>query len=66
MNKDLSNYEKLFVCKLKLQHLLDKIKEMEIDTELSVTEKISKIKIIREEIDRIKKEVTLLRNHNIN
>lgn len=73
MNNDPTNYGKLFVCKLKLEQLLDQIKKIEINDQLSVSDKISKIKIIKTEIDKvgqeidtIKKEITLLRTRNIN
>lgn len=64
---------KLIICKLRLEHLLVQIKKIDGDKQLSVSDKISKIKIIKDEInkigqeiDMIKKEINLTKSYNIN
>lgn len=64
---------KLVVCTHTIKSLLRQIKEIEGDLQMSVNEKFSKIKMIKEEltkvgteIDTVKKELTLLNTYNIN
>lgn len=73
MSLSYAQQSKLLICKLKLEQLLDQIKKIEINTQLSISDKISKIKIIKEEIDKvgkeidiIKKEITLQESYNVN
>jgi hypothetical protein len=64
---------KLVVCSHTIKSLLRQIKEIEVDAQLSANEKLSKIKMIRDElskvgmeIDTVKKEITLLNTYNVN
>lgn len=64
---------KFLVCTHTLKNLLEQIKDIELDMQMSSDDKHSKIKIIRlelskveTEIDNIKKEITLLNSYNVN
>lgn len=64
---------KMLVCSFTVRDLLNKIHELENDTETPMETKISEIKKIRieiskvgTEIDSIKKELTLLETYNVN
>lgn len=64
---------KLVVCSHTVKALLRQIKEIESDVQVPANEKLSKIKMIREElskvgmeIDTVKKEITLLNTYNVN
>jgi len=64
---------KLAACSYILRNLLAQIKDVEEDRISSIDEKLSRIKIIKEEItkvgeeiDRLKKEATLLGTYSIN
>ena len=64
---------KLTVCKLRLEYLLEQIKKINDDEQLSVSDKVSKIKIIKieidivgQEVDTIKKEINLSKTYTIN
>lgn len=64
---------KLVVCSHTVKSLMVQISEIEADAQLPANEKLSKIKIIREElskvgteIDTCKKEITLLNTYNVN
>lgn len=66
-------FNKLMKCKLQLNDLLSKIKEIEESLELSENSKIDQIEIIRseiakiaQEIDGIKKEINLLDGFRVN
>lgn len=55
------------------KNLIEEINKIEGDTQIPITERLSKIKKIREEmtkvsteIDNIKREFTLLTAHNVN
>jgi hypothetical protein len=69
-----SNLEsRLVVAKETVRSLLFRIQEIEVATQLSDNEKLSKIKMIKEEmikvgmeIDNIKKEITLLNTYHVN
>jgi hypothetical protein len=70
---DSERQAKLVVCKNTLKNLISQIKKIEDDTQSSNNEKLSQIKIIKEEItkvgmeiDTLKKEVTLLSTYSIN
>ena len=64
---------KLVVCSHTVKSLMVQISEIEADTQVPANEKLSKIKIIREElskvgmeIDTVKKEIKLLNEYSIN
>lgn len=67
---------KLLVCTHTVRSLITQIKEIEeieVDAKASVNEKLSKIKMIREEInkvgteiDKLKKEIILLNTYSVN
>lgn len=64
---------KMLVCSYIVRGLLDKIRTLETATEVSLEEKFSQIKKIKEEItkvgteiDSIKKEITLLKSYSVN
>lgn len=64
---------KMLVSHLTVKNLLAKISALEVDTEMTLEEKLSQIKKIKEEltkvgteIDSIKKEITLLNTCNVN
>lgn len=64
---------RLVVAKHTVQNLLQQIKEIEGNTQTDVNEKLSQIKMIRDEItkvgteiDNIKKEITLLNAYSVN
>jgi hypothetical protein len=64
---------KLLVCTHNVRDLITQIKKIEDDTQTSVNEKLSKIKIIREEItkvgmeiDKLKNEIKLLGAYSVN
>ncbi len=63
----------MLACSYTVKNLLARIYALEEDTQVSVEEKLSQIKKIREEItkvgmeiDSIKKEITLLNSYNVN
>ena len=63
----------MIVCNYTVRALLSKIAGLELDTKVSVEEKFSQIKKIKDEItkagteiDSIKKEITLLNSYNLN
>lgn len=73
MNLPYSIKDKLLINKLKLEQWLGQLQKIENDLETPVSERLSKIKIIKEEIEKvgqqidiIKKEIMLLRTKNIN
>jgi len=64
---------KMLVCSYTVRELLDKLRTLEAATEVSLEDKLSQIKKIREEmnkvgteIDSIKKEITLLKTYSVN
>lgn len=64
---------KMLIAIQTINDLLTQIKKIENDAQMSIIEKLSKIKNIREEIskvakqiDNIKKEIILSNNHRIN
>ena len=64
---------KMLICNYIVRDLLNKISEIEEDTEATITEKISKMKKIRDEItkvgteiDNLKKEINLLNTYRVN
>lgn len=64
---------RLVVAKHTVQNLLQQIKEIEGNAQTDVNEKLSQIKMIRDEItkvgteiDNIKKEITLLNAYSVN
>ena len=64
---------KLLVCTHTVRNLITQIKEIENDQEMPTNQKLSKIKMIREEIskvgmeiDKLKKEVMLLNAYRVN
>lgn len=72
-NTSYSPSGKLIICQLKLERLLEQIKKIGEDEEISESDKISQIKIIKVEIDKIgleidnvKKEINLSKISNIN
>jgi len=63
----------MLACKHTVKKLLRRIFDLEYDTQTSTEEKMSEIKKIKDEmikvgaeIDKIKKEITLLGNYNVN
>lgn len=63
----------MLVCSYTVKNLLTKIYALEADTEVPLEEKLSQIKKIKDEItkvgaeiDKIKKEITLLNSYNVN
>jgi hypothetical protein len=65
--------KRLITCKLQLSNFLDKLQAIENDKQANITEKLSQIKIIREEIkkvgmeiDSIKKEIILEDTYKVN
>ena len=63
----------MLACKYTVKKLLRRIFDLELDTETSTEEKMSEIKKIKDEmtkvgaeIDKIKKEIRLLGNYNVN
>lgn len=72
-NTSYSPFGKLVICQLKLERLLEQIKKIGGNEEMSESDKISQIKIIKAEIDKIgleidsiKKEINLSKINNIN
>lgn len=64
---------KMLLASYTVKDLLSKIAALEVDEELSLNEKFSQIKMIREEmtkvgteIDNIKREFTLLNAYSVN
>lgn len=64
---------RLMVATHTVRSLLDRISEIEADTQTGANEKLFEIKKIQEEItkvgteiDSIKREITLLRTHSLN
>jgi len=72
-SRKISLSAKLLVCTHTVRDLITQIKKIEDDTQTSANEKLSKIKMIREEItkvsveiDKLKNEIKLLRAYSIN
>ena len=72
-SRKISLSAKLLVCTHTVRDLITQIKKIEDDAQAPVNEKLSKIKIIREEItkvgaeiDKLKNEIKLLRAYSIN
>lgn len=64
---------KMLTCSWTVRELLTRIAELENDKELSMNEKLSQIKIIKDEITKvgteianIKKDITLLNAYSVN
>jgi hypothetical protein len=75
MNEDrqLQLSSDMLVCKYTVKKLLRRIFDLELDTETSSEEKMAEIKKIKDEmmkvgaeIDKVKKEIRLLGNYNVN
>ena len=63
----------MLACRYTVKKLLGRIFDLELDTETSSEEKLSEMKKIKDEmvkvsaeIDKIKKEIRLLGNYNVN
>jgi hypothetical protein len=63
----------MLACRYAVKKLLGRIFDLELDTETSSEEKLSEMKKIKDEmmkvsaeIDKIKKEIKLLGNYNVN
>ncbi len=72
-SRKISLSAKLLVCTHTVRDLITQIKKIEDDVQAPVNEKLSKIKMIREEItkvgmeiDKLKKEIMLLGAYSIN